>query len=154
MLVNSLRNAALKSSADFNAVRFFADLDYARHSLARFAASGIPELVSLASRASESLFRTAPQPAAKTVERLTPSAGAAQSHRLTESQRFVAAKELMNGLVVDAAGFRSVLFVLKLERASTCADLANLIPKFQDVLARSVGQVAAVAMTNQVRALL
>ena len=63
VLVNSLRNAALKSSSDFNAVKFFADLSYAKECLVRFERSEVPELAALAVRAKESLFRVAPHPA-------------------------------------------------------------------------------------------
>lgn len=158
-LVNSLRNAAMKASADFNAVKFFADFEYARACLARFATSGVPELAALAGRASENLFR---QPAAERPQVALPEPVRAQAPAAAPiveviaptSNRYTPAKELMNGLAVDAAGLRSMLFVLQLERASCTADLIALLPRFQKLLSRSIGEMAAGVMVEQVRRVL
>ena len=152
-LVNSLRNAAMKSSADFNVVKFFAEFEYASARLALFATSGVPELATLAGRVAENLFR---QP----VERLQPAAQQAPARAQAEPlfvkplvpspSRYISAKELMNGLAVDAAGFRSLLFVLQLENTSCTADLVALLPRFQKLLAARVGATAATAVVDQV----
>jgi hypothetical protein len=70
------------------------------------------------------------------------------------SMRYAAAKELMNGLVVDAVGLRSLLFVLSLEKTSSLADLAALLPRFEKLVSKSVGPVAARTMTAQMRKVL
>jgi hypothetical protein len=145
VLVNSLRNAALKSSTDFNTLKFFADVEYAQASLSRFAMSGVPELAALAAGARDSLF--APATAAPAEEKKP----AATTVRLSSPQRYIAAKELMNGLVVDAVGLRSVFFVLQLERTCVAADLEALMPRFHKLIAKRVGDVVASAMVAQVR---
>ena len=151
VLVNSLRNVALKSSADFNAVKFFADLNYAKTCLVTFAKSGIPELAELAARATEALFNPSKPlgslPNAMDVEAPSPQA-------LGSGRRFTAAKELMNSLVVDAVGLRSVLFVLKLERCMTSTNLIDLMDPFRKLLTKRVGSVVASSMTRQVHQLL
>lgn len=165
-LVNSLRNEAAKSKAEFNVLRFFAEPDYASTCLRQLTDSGMPRLASLAREAAATLFspptlggddaaispgiasaQRAGRPAAPTavfVEELAPSA----------ARRYTPAKELMNSLAVDAAGLRSVLFVLQLERTSTVNDLQGLLPRFEKLLAKSVGSIAASAMTEQVRQVL
>ena len=151
VLVNSLRNVALKSSADFNAVKFFADFNYAKACLATFAKSGIPELAALAARANEALFSPS-----KNHEPLLEIADAKASPLpvLRSGQRFTAAKELMNSLVVDAVGLRSVLFMLKLERCMTSTNLIDLMDPFRKLLTKRVGSVVASSMTRQVHQLL
>lgn len=165
VLVNSLRNVALKSSADFNAVKFFADLGYAKDCLSRFEHSGIPELSALARKATDALFgppapRAAVVPPQRSVhadvrqpnhpeEAAAPLA--AEFKPLTDFQRFMAAKELMNSLVVDAVGLRSFFFVLKLERCNAGPDLAALMPQFQRHLSKGMGAFAADAVVAQVR---
>jgi hypothetical protein len=156
-LVNALRNVARKASIDFNIVKFFADVDYAKSSLARFASSGNSELAALASQATDSLF----QPDAPT-QRVEPAPtldakAALPAVKVAEpmsTTRYVAAKELMNGLVVDAAGFRSLLFVLQLEQSASTADLVALLPRFERLVSKTVGPVAAQAMTLQIRQVL
>jgi hypothetical protein len=156
-LVNSLRNVAQRASFDFNIVKFFADDDYAKSSLVRFKTSGNSELAALADKAVSSLLQPAVHTrhaevlptAAATEVRLAPKAAPAAS-----TVRYAAAKELMNGLVVDAAGLRSLLFVLSLESSSSLADLVALLPRFEKLVSKSVGPVAAQAMTAQIRKVL
>ena len=154
VLVNSLRNAALKSSSDFNAVKFFADFKYAKECLLRFERSEVPELAALAVRAKESLFRPAPpaRPAASVEIAPMPAAQPAnEPAAMTAGERFTATKELMNGLVVDAVGLRSFFFVLKLERCDNAADLKHLLPAFHKLLAKGMGAYAADMVMAQVR---
>jgi hypothetical protein len=155
VLVNSLRNAALKSSTDFNTLKFFADFEYARASLSRFVMSGVPELAALAAGARDSLFDPA-SAAAPDVSRAPAKEPkpAATAPRLTSPQRYIAAKELMNGLAVDAVGLRSVFFVLQLERTSVAADLEALMPRFHKLIAKSIGDAVASLMVAQVRKVL
>ncbi len=156
-LVNSLRRGAQKASIDFNVVKFFADLDYARTSLARLAGSGNSALVALADEASDSMFE--PTGPAVLAEAL-PALAARTTHttpkttRSVDPVRYAAAKELMNGLVVDAVGLRSLFFVLKLERTASLADLGALLPSFEKLVSKSVGAVAARAMAMQIRKVL
>jgi hypothetical protein len=152
VLVNSLRNAALKSSTDFNTLKFFADFEYAKASLSRFAKSGVPELANLAAKARDNLFEpasaAAPGAARTPAEEPKPAAPAV---RLSPPQRYLAAKELMNGMVVDAVGLRSVFFVLQLECTAVAADLEALMPRFHKLIAKSVGDAVASIMVGQVR---
>ena len=151
LLVNSLRNLALKSASDFNAVKFFSDGGYAKTCLANCARSGVPELAILAAKVSHALFRPAPVQATRL------EAGPSQppaSRSLAPGERFPAAKELMNSLVVDAVGLRSFLFVLKLERAQSCAELVALMVPFQKLLTKGMGDLGAAKMSTQVRRLL
>lgn len=154
VLVNSLRNAALKSSTDFNTLKFFADFEYAKASLARFALSGVPELVALAARARDSLLDPAsaavPAPDAAPAPTREPKP-APTAVRPSSPQRYTAAKTLMNGLVVDAVGLRSVFFVLQLERTCVAADLEALMPRFHKLIAKGVGDAVASIMVAQVR---
>lgn len=165
VLVNSLRNVALKSSADFNAVKFFADFNYAKDCLSRFEHSGIPELSALARKAADALFGPpAPRPAVAPPQHQLQAEAPLLNHPeeaaaplgapakpLSDFQRFMAAKELVNSLVVDAVGLRSFFFVLQLERCNTGADLAALMPKFQQLLAKGMGAFAADAVVAQVK---
>lgn len=144
-VVNALRSAAQKASMDFNVVKFFADVGYAEASLIRFATSGHVDLAALAAKASDSLSRAALPPGA------APAPAAMQQAPASPAQRYTAAKELMNGLAVDAAGLRSVLFVLQLERSATLADLAALLPRFETLVSKRVGAFAAQAMVAQMR---
>lgn len=157
-LVNSLRNEAAKSKAEFNVVRFFAEPEYAATCLRQLAESGMPRLAMLAREASDTLFGASPTTA--TGRNTTPPGGGAGTSAFVEElapsapRRYTPAKELMNGMAVDAAGLRSVLFVLQLERTSTVEDLRALLPRFEKLLSKTVGPIAASAMVGQVRQLL
>jgi hypothetical protein len=157
-LVNTLRNVARRASFDFNVVKFFADDTYAQASLVRFKDSGHSELAALADQAGDSLLPAIEQaPAAQAMPtvavaaRQPPPRPTAQAASTT---RYAAAKELMNGLVVDAVGLRSLLFVLSLENTSSVAELAALLPRFEKLVSQSVGPVVARAMTVQMRRVL
>jgi hypothetical protein len=156
-LVNALRNVARRASFDFNVVKFFADDTYAKASLVRFQNSGHSELAALADQAGDSLLPAVePAPIAGNLastmaaRQVLPPKPAQRA----SSMRYAAAKELMNGLVVDAVGLRSLLFVLSLEKTSSLADLAALLPRFEKLVSKSVGPVAAGTMTAQMRKVL
>jgi hypothetical protein len=152
VVVTALRNAALKASAEFNTVRFFADIDYAKASLSRLSMSGVAELAALAAGARDSLF--APVSAAESGGMRKPADepnAAATAVASSSPQRYIAAKALMNVMVVDAAGLRSVFFVLQLERTSVAADLEALLPRFHKLIARNVGDATASVLVTQVR---
>jgi hypothetical protein len=53
-----------------------------------------------------------------------------------ELARFRAAKEFINETVVDALGVRAFFFTLKLERCSTRAELALLVPDYAKAIAK------------------
>jgi hypothetical protein len=148
MLVNQLRNQALGASKDFNALRFFADVDYANATLVELSKSSSAELRALVVSARSALF----PPAAALQQPPAPAPPAAKDDGAV--QRFVTAKEMMNALVVDAAGLRSFFIVLKLERCSTMPDLVALLGDFERVLGRGAGAIIAAQMTQRMRALL
>jgi hypothetical protein len=148
MLVNQLRNQALGASKDFNALRFFADIDYANATLIELGKSSCAELRALVADARTALLPTPGAP------QRPPAPAQPVAKDDSAVQRFVAAKELMNALVVDAAGLRSFFIVLKLERCSTMPDLVALMGHFERVLARGAGAIIAAQMTQRMRALL
>ena len=56
-----------------------------------------------------------------------------------EMSRFRAAKAFINETVVDALGIRAFMFTLRLERCSTRADLAQLLPDYAKTIAKACG---------------
>ncbi len=79
---------------------------------------------------------------------------AAVAAPLGEYERFRAAKDFMNVTVVDALGIKSFFFTLKLEKSSTLADLAALLPDYNKGLAKSMGAEGAQVMVERVESLL
>jgi hypothetical protein len=57
-----------------------------------------------------------------------------------ELARFRAAKVFINETIVDALGVRAFFFTLKLERCSTRADLARLLPDYAKAIAKFRGE--------------
>jgi hypothetical protein len=57
-----------------------------------------------------------------------------------ELARFRAAKTFINETIVDALGVRAFFFTLKLERCSTRADLARLLPDYAKAIAKFRGE--------------
>jgi hypothetical protein len=57
-----------------------------------------------------------------------------------EFARFRAAKAFLNETVVDVLGVRAFLFTLKLERCSSRAELAALLPDYAKAIAKGRGQ--------------
>ena len=155
VLANNLRGAAMRASNEFNIVRFFADTEYAKTSLAKFAGCDVPELSALASSAARILF---PGDISVPIKTVAPAQAVPKTSTsaadLSAGQRFTAAKELMNSLAVDAVGLRSFFFVLKLEKCGSGKELFGLMEGFQKLLGKGTGEVTASAMTVQVRQLL
>jgi hypothetical protein len=151
MLVNRLRNQALKASNNFDAIRFFAEDDYAKSTLVELMNSANAELRQLAIGARAALF---PAPGEARPVRDLPIVPAAPAQDPTATQRFIAAKELMNSLVVDAAGLRSFFFVLKLEQCNTMGTLGKLMGGFEQTLAKGAGKVIASQVCERVRVLM
>jgi len=59
----------------------------------------------------------------------------------------------MNETIVDARGIRAFGFTLKLERCSTLADLAALMPEYTEGLLKSVDREVVRAMVDRAREL-
>ena len=57
-----------------------------------------------------------------------------------ELARFRTAKTFINETIVDALGVRAFFFTLKLERCSTRADLARLLPDYAKAIAKFRGE--------------
>lgn len=68
-------------------------------------------------------------------------------------ERFRVAKAFMNETIVDARGIRAFGFTLKLERCSTLADLAALMPEYTEGLLKSVDREVVRAMVDRAREL-
>lgn len=66
---------------------------------------------------------------------------------------FRVAKAFMNETIVDARGIRSFGFTLKLERCSTLADLAALMPEYTEGLLKSLDREVVRAMVDRAREL-
>jgi hypothetical protein len=70
-----------------------------------------------------------------------------------EFLRFCAAKDFMNVSVVNALGIKAFFFTLKLERASTLADLRDLVEPYRDAIAKGSGNAEAEVLTTRLREL-
>ena len=70
----------------------------------------------------------------------TPSAAVPRTVTKDELSRFRAAKAFINDTVVDALGVRAFMFTLKLERCSTRAELARLLPDYAKAIAKACGE--------------
>ena len=71
-----------------------------------------------------------------------------------EFEYFRAAKDFMNTTIVDAAGIKSFFFTLKLERASTRADLQDLLPDYTKAMNKSAGEDVARVMLDRIEKML
>jgi hypothetical protein len=72
-----------------------------------------------------------------------------------EFSRFRAAKHFMNETAVDnLGGLKKFTFTLKLERCSVRADLANLLPDYENAMANAIGKEAASVLVSKMRTLL
>jgi hypothetical protein len=155
LLINQLRNAGQKASVPVNIVKFFADGQYAQVTLARCKVSVNAELRRLAGQVERSLFGSTARSNAD--HDATPAAtlgDTSQAEALNATERFVATKQFMTAAAADAAGLRSFLFVLKLEKTSSVADLQGLLGDFQKVLAKGVGWTIAQDITTRAARLL
>jgi hypothetical protein len=71
-----------------------------------------------------------------------------------EFQRFSEAKRFMNETVVNALGMRSFFFTLKLEKAGTRADLAELLDDYSKAIAKGTSAEEAAVLVERARELL
>lgn len=67
----------------------------------------------------------------------TPSEEVPRTVTKDEMARFRAAKAFINETVVDALGVRAFMFTLRLERCSTRADLALLLPDYAKAIGKA-----------------
>ena len=68
--------------------------------------------------------------------------------------RFRAAKAFINETIVDALGVRAFLFTLKLERCSTRADLAALLPNYEKAIRKFRGEAETKLLVERANELL
>jgi hypothetical protein len=66
-----------------------------------------------------------------------------------ELARFRAAKAFINETIVDALGVRAFLFTLKLERCSTRADLAALLPDYAKAIRKFRGEAETTLLVER-----
>ena len=71
-----------------------------------------------------------------------------------ELARFRAAKAFINETVVDALGVRAFLFTLKLERCSTRAELAELLPAYAKAIRKFRGEAETRLLVDRATELL
>jgi hypothetical protein len=71
-----------------------------------------------------------------------------------ELARFRAAKGFINETIVDALGVRAFLFTLKLERCSTRADLAALLPDYEKAIRKFRGEAETKLLVERANELL
>jgi hypothetical protein len=71
-----------------------------------------------------------------------------------ERARFRAAKSFINETIVDALGVRAFLFTLKLERCSTRADLAALLPDYEKAIRKFRGEAETKLLVERANELL
>ena len=83
-------------------------------------------------------------------------AAAAPSIATTDDElaSFRVAKAFMNDTIVDSLGMRAFVFTLRLERCSTRADLAALLPDYTQALAKKLDKNAMGAIVERTRELL
>ena len=71
-----------------------------------------------------------------------------------ELARFRAAKSFLNETVVDALGVRAFMLTLKLERCSSRAELAALLPDYAKAIAKRRGEVETRLLVDRATELL
>jgi hypothetical protein len=71
-----------------------------------------------------------------------------------EFTRFREAKDFMNRTIVDALGIKSFFFTMKLERASTLADLRELAEPYREAMAKAEGWEHAAVMAARLKEML
>ena len=71
-----------------------------------------------------------------------------------ELARFRAAKAFINETIANALGIRAFLFTLKLERCSTRADLAALMPDYEKSIRKFRGEAEAQLLVERATELL
>jgi hypothetical protein len=88
------------------------------------------------------------------IERAASGTAPAPAAPTDEFMRFRSAKHFMNTTIVDALGFKSFLFTMKLERAGVCADLAALLDEYEKAIAKSQGAAQAEVLAARLREML
>ncbi len=83
-----------------------------------------------------------------------PSADQPAEPMADEFLKFRAAKDFMNVTIVDALGIKSFFFTLKLEKASTRADLAELSESYVTSIRKSMGEAEAEVLIGRLQNLL
>jgi hypothetical protein len=87
-----------------------------------------------------------------------PGAGAAPATEAPapadEFSKFRAAKDFMNVTIVDALGIKSFFFTLKLEKAATRADLAELSDAYITAIRKSMAEAEAEVLISRLENLL
>lgn len=73
---------------------------------------------------------------------------------ISEVQRFMHTRQLMNDTVVDALGLRAFFFTLKIERTAGLADLRALLPEFARLVRRAHSAEVAEELVGRVGQLL
>ncbi|HVK54932.1 MAG TPA: hypothetical protein VM532_07870 [Burkholderiales bacterium] len=77
-----------------------------------------------------------------------------QPEALDEFSRFRRAQDFMNVTAVNALGLKSFFFTLKLERASTLADLRGLVETYKAAIVKSSGNEEAEVLTQRLLGML
>jgi len=70
-----------------------------------------------------------------------------------ELAQFQAAKSFLNDTIVDAMGVRAFMFTLRLERCSTRAELAELLPDYAKAIAKFRGEPETRLLVDRARGL-
>jgi len=70
------------------------------------------------------------------------------------ADRFREAQQFMNATVVDALGFRAMMFTLKLEKCFTLDDLRALLPEYTKVVTKGSGDGVARVLARRARDML
>jgi hypothetical protein len=117
---------------------------------------GVPEyfLESLVHDGFIAVVGGAAAPAAAVPAAAEVGAGAATGITADELSQFRAAKSFMNETIVDALGIRAFTFTLKLERASTRADLAQLVPDYAKAMQKVKDAAETRLIVDRLRELL
>jgi hypothetical protein len=146
-LINNLRNVAAKTSTKIDIMKFFSDDDYARSTIKQLTHSEFLPLSEMARNVYEILFG----PNRRTA---VASLSDRREKTLTSIERFAAIKDLMTNLAVDASGFNSFLFILKLEKCDSIDELKALLPKLRKFLLSKRGEPLAAPVIKQMEILL
>lgn len=81
-------------------------------------------------------------------------AGATNEPPEEDWRRYGEARRFMNETIVSALGLKSFLFVLKIEKTSTRADLRELFGDYSSAMMKALGESAAEVFISRMRTLL
>jgi hypothetical protein len=107
-----------------------------------------------AAAAAKAAPSSVPAPAPAAERPAVPSAPASPVLPATDAERFRATQKFMNDCAVDAMGIRAFFWTLKLEKASTCDDLRQLLPEFRKAMAKARNEAAAALLETRARSML